>query len=122
MENTQGLNYRARRPKAVLVMLAISFAGTARAQDAAELQKPDGWLALAGLEWLEPGDNSFGSAKDNKIHLPPTGPAHMGVLHLDGETIILNPPAGGFPTGFLIDGKPVQAQALHTDPDHDKNN
>src|SRR5713226_5427899 len=88
-----------------------------RAQHAAELQKPDGWLALAGLEWLEPGDNSVGSAKDNKIHLPPTGPAHMGVLHLDGETISLNPPEGGFPAGFLIDGKPVQAQMLHTDPD-----
>src|SRR5258706_14644607 len=136
MENTQGLNYRARRLKAVLVMLAISFAGTARAQDggwqkentdwraqhAAELQKPDGWLALAGLEWLEPGDNSVGSAKDNKIHLPSSGPAHLGVLHLDGETITLNPPAGGFPAGFLIHGKPVQPQKLHTDPDHDKNN
>jgi uncharacterized protein (DUF1684 family) len=93
-----------------------------RAQHAVELQKPDGWLALAGLEWLEPGDNPFGSAKDNKIHLPPSGPAHMGVLHLDGDAITLSPPAGGFPAGFLIDGKPVQAQALHTDPDHDKNN
>src|ERR1700720_4868858 len=41
-----------------------------RAQHAIELQKPDGWLGLAGLEWLEPGDNSVGSAKDNKIHLP----------------------------------------------------
>src|SRR5215472_5331288 len=28
----------------------------------AELTKPDGWLSLAGLEWLQPGDNSFGSA------------------------------------------------------------
>ena len=94
-----------------------------RAQHAVELQKRDGWLALAGLEWLEPGDNSFGAAKDNKIHLPPSGPAHLGVLHLDAEAITLNPPAGGFPAGFLIDGKPpVQAQTLHTDPDHDKNN
>lgn len=93
-----------------------------RAEHALELQKPDGWLALAGLEWLEPGDNSFGSAKDNKIHLPSGGPAHLGVLHLDGETVTLHPPAGGFPAGFLIDGKPVQAQTLHTDPDHDKNN
>ena len=93
-----------------------------REQHAAELQKPDGWLALAGLEWLELGDNSVGSAKDNNIHLPSSGPAHLGVLRLDGETITLNPPAGGFPAGFLIDGKPVQAQALHTDPDHDKNN
>jgi uncharacterized protein len=93
-----------------------------RAQHAVELQKPDGWLALAGLEWLEPGDTSFGAAKDNKIHLPPSGPAHMGVLHLDGEIVTLSPPAGGFPAGFLIDGKPAQAQTLHAYPDHDKNN
>jgi uncharacterized protein (DUF1684 family) len=93
-----------------------------RAQHAVELQKPDGWLALAGLEWLEPGDTSFGAAKDNQIHLPPGGPAHMGVLHLDGEIVTLKPPADGFPVGFLIDGKPVQAQSLHADPDHDKNN
>jgi uncharacterized protein len=93
-----------------------------RAQHALELQRPDGWLALAGLEWLEPGDNSFGSAKDNKIHLPSSGPAHLGVMRLEGDTVTLNPPAGGFPAGFLIDGKPVQAQTLHTDPDHDKNN
>jgi uncharacterized protein len=95
---------------------------TWRAEHAVELQKPDGWLALAGLEWLDPGDTSFGSAKDNKIHLPPSGPAHMGVLHLEGKSVTLNPPAGGFPPGFLIDSKPAQTQALHADPDHDKNN
>jgi uncharacterized protein (DUF1684 family) len=93
-----------------------------RAQHAVELQKPEGWLALAGLAWLEAGDNSFGSAKDNKIHLPSSAPAHLGVLRLDGENITLNSPTDGFPAGFLIDGKPVQAQTLHTDPDHDKNN
>jgi hypothetical protein len=93
-----------------------------RAQHAVDLQKPDGWLALAALEWLEPGDNSVGSAKDNKIHLPSGGPARLAVLRLDGQTVALNPPEGGFPAGFLIDGKPVQPQPLHTDPDHDKNN
>ena len=93
-----------------------------REQHAVELQKPDGWLALAGLEWLEPGDNSFGSAKDNKLHLPASAPGHLGVLHLQGDGITLNAPPEGFPAGFLIDGKPVQAQTLHTDADHDKNN
>lgn len=93
-----------------------------RAQHAVELQKPDGWLALAGLEWLQPGDSSFGSSPDNKIHLPAGGPEHAGVLHLDGETVTLRPPAGGFPHGLLIDGKPPQAQALRADPDNDKNN
>ena len=126
---------RAHRLKALLLILAILVASAVYAQDAGwqqeitawraqhavELQKPDGWLALAGLEWLEAGDTSFGAAKDNKIHLPPSGPAHLGVLHLDGETVTLKPPAGGFPAGFLIDGKPVQAQTLHADADHDKN-
>lgn len=93
-----------------------------RAQHAVELQKPDGWLALAGLEWLEPGDNSVGSAKDNKIHLPSSGPAHLSVLRLEGEAITLNPPEGGFPAGFLVDGKLAQAQTLQTDAYHDKNN
>jgi uncharacterized protein len=136
MAITKVARNRAHSLKAVLLALAMLAASAAYAQDAGwqqeittwraqhavELQKADGWLALAGLEWLEPGDNSFGAAKDNKIHLPSGGPAHMGVLHLDGETISLNPPVGGFPAGFLIDGKPVQAQMLHTDPDHDKNN
>jgi uncharacterized protein len=93
-----------------------------RAQHAQELQKPDGWLALAGLEWLDPGDNPFGSGRDNKIHLPAGGPDHLGVLRLTGSTVTLAPPAGGFPPGFLIDGKPAQPGELHTDPDHDKNN
>jgi uncharacterized protein len=92
-----------------------------REQHAAELQKPDGWLSLAGLEWLESGDNPFGSAADNRIHMPASAPAHLGVLRLESDTVTLKPPAGGFPQGLLIDGKPAQAQALRVDPDHDKN-
>ncbi len=92
-----------------------------REQHAAELQKPDGWLALAGLEWLESGDSSFGSAADNKIHMPAGAPAHLGVLHVAGDEVTLHPPAAGFPQGFLIDGNPAQPQTLHVDPDHDKN-
>jgi uncharacterized protein len=93
-----------------------------REQHAAELKKPDGWLSLAGLQWLEPGDNSFGSASDNKIHLPAGAPAHLGILRLTGETVSLAAPPGGYPQGLLIDGKPPQSQELHTDPDSDKHN
>src|SRR5262244_2201984 len=93
-----------------------------RTQHAAELQKPDGWLSLAGLEWLETGDNSFGSAADNKIHLPGGGPAHLGVLHLEGTTVTLRAPIGGFPRDFLVGGKPAQEQELRVDADRDKNN
>jgi uncharacterized protein (DUF1684 family) len=93
-----------------------------RAQHAADLQKPDGWLSLVGLEWLLPGDNTVGSAIDNTIHLPTGGPAHAGVLHLEGTAVILIPPAGGFPQGLLIDGKPAQSQELRTGADTDKGN
>jgi len=93
-----------------------------RAQHAVELQKPDGWLALAGLEWIGPGDTSFGSGSENKIHLPAGGPEHLGILHLEGTTVNIAPPTGGFPQGFLIDGKAAQSQELHTEADNDKHN
>jgi hypothetical protein len=99
-----------------------------REQYVAGLLKPDGWLSLAGLEWLQPGDNPFGSAADNKIHLPAgqgstnAWPAHLGVLHLEGTVVTLNAPSGGFPGDLLVDGKPAHAQELHTDPDSDKHN
>src|SRR5437868_14265462 len=82
-----------------------------RTQHRADLLKPDGWLSLAGLEWLQSGDNSVGSAPDNKIHLV-SGPAHLAVLHLEGETVTLNPPPGGFPPDFLVAGTPAKPQTL----------
>ena len=93
-----------------------------RAQQAVELQKPDGWLALVGLGWLQPGDNSFGSAPANQIQLPAGTPPQLGFLRLEGETIILRPPPGGFPEGFLIDGKPAEPQVLKADHHSDKDN
>jgi uncharacterized protein (DUF1684 family) len=93
-----------------------------REQHVAELTKPDGWLSLAGLEWLQPGDNSFGSGPDNKIHVPAGNPAHLGILHLEDAAVTLNAPTGGFPGDLLLDGKPAHAQELHTDPDSDKHN
>ncbi len=47
---------------------------TWRVQHAADLQKPDGWLALAGLVWLDGGDNSMGSSADSKVRLPESAP------------------------------------------------
>lgn len=108
-----------------------------RAQHAAELQKSDGWLALVGLEWLQPGGNSFGSAPDNRIHLPASAPAHIGSITLMGSTITLVPPASRqpgnssitadccFPRGFLVDGKQAtdnETITLPTDPDSDAKN
>jgi uncharacterized protein (DUF1684 family) len=85
----------------------------------ADLLKPDGWLSLAGLAWLQAGDNSVGSAPDNKIHLA-AGPAHLAILHLDGETVMLNPPVGGFPPDFLVAGTPAKPQTLQAVANKDK--
>jgi uncharacterized protein len=90
-----------------------------RTQYVADLLKPDGWLSLTGLEWLQPGDNSIGSAADNKIHLT-SGPAHLAILHLEGETVTLNPPEGGFPPGFLVAGAAAESQSLRAEANNDR--
>jgi uncharacterized protein (DUF1684 family) len=91
-----------------------------RVKHVAELQKPDGWLSLAGLEWLAAGDNSFGGAADNKIRLAGAQAAHLGVLQLKDDAVRLAEPAGGFPAGFLVGGAAATPQVLRTDADHDK--
>ncbi len=93
---------------------------TWRTQYVADLLKPDGWLSLTGLEWLQPGDNSLGSAPDNKIHLAAGSPAHLAILHLEGETVTLNPPPGGFPPEFLVAGSPAKPQPLRAEANNDK--
>jgi len=85
----------------------------------ADLLKPDGWLALVGLEWLQPGDTSVGSAPDNKIHVT-SGPAHLAILHLDGETVTLIPSAGGFSPDLLVAGAPAKSQSLRAEGNKDK--
>jgi uncharacterized protein (DUF1684 family) len=89
-----------------------------RAQHAKDLQAPQGWLALIGLDWLKAGDNSFGAGADNAIPLPAKTAAHLGVLHLEGNTVELLPPGGesGFPKGMLVDGRtPSTGQKLALD-------
>ena len=93
-----------------------------RTQHATDLQKPDGWLSLVGLEWLEPGETSIGSAQDNKIHLPSTAPAHIGILKLENNAVTLLPPKEGFPSGLQIDGAPAKQLSLRADQDKDKFN
>lgn len=61
-----------------------------RAARDARLRDPDGWLTLVGLHWLEPGENSFGSAPDNDLVLRGRGvPARIGTLALADERVVL---------------------------------
>ena len=46
------------------------------------LTKPDSWLSLAGLFWLQEGDNTFGSDKSNAIVFPEKAPAFAGTFYV----------------------------------------
>lgn len=90
--------------------------GAWREKRAANLQAPEGWLSLIGLEWLRDGDNSFGSDADNRIQINGKTAGHVGVVRLEKGTPRLLPPAGGFPKELMVDGHPAaQEQALLAD-------
>ncbi len=76
------------------------------------LQAPDGWLTLTGLEWLNEGDNTFGSASDNRIRIQADVAPHLGVLRLSHSAVSLAPPSGGFPRELLLDGHTPRVQVL----------
>lgn len=61
----------------------------------ASLRSPDGWLTLAGLFWLKPGDNTIGSADSNDFVLPKSSvPPQLGRLHLEGGAVTFIKPDG----------------------------
>jgi hypothetical protein len=104
---------------AVIVLAAES----AKAPDAAYVQSfekwkaeqtadlKENWLSLAGLFWLKPGANTFGSSPDNSIVFP-KGPAHAGEFDLNGKEVTLKLLPDAHAT---IDGKTATSAKL--DPD-----
>ncbi len=69
------------------------------------------WLPLAGLFWLKPGENSFGTDPTNAIVFP-KGPARAGSFTLQGKTVTVKfaPDAKA-----IIAGKPVTTAELQPD-------
>jgi uncharacterized protein (DUF1684 family) len=63
----------------------------------------ENWLPLAGLFWLKPGVNSFGTAAENAVVFP-KGPAHAGKFDLEGKdvTIQLLPEAQATSAGQVL--------------------
>jgi hypothetical protein len=86
-----------------------------RAQRATALQAPEGWLSLIGLDWLQDGDNSFGSAADNRIQINAKIPEHVAFIRLTKTTVHLAAPASGFPKDLQLDGHPAKEQDLLAD-------
>ncbi|MEO6263735.1 MAG: DUF1684 domain-containing protein [Luteimonas sp.] len=96
---------------------AMSFARseqTWRDERRANLTKPDGWTSLIGLHWIDPGAHYLGSDADNGIRLA-MGPAHLGMLDIDGKRIRFVPDKAA---ALTLDGQPFTAAApLRTDVD-----
>lgn len=74
------------------------------------LQQPFGWLSLVGLLWLEPGENTIGSAASNDIVLQ-SGPSSWGTIMLDGDSIRFIPASDE----VTVDGKRVDEVQLIAD-------
>jgi uncharacterized protein (DUF1684 family) len=69
------------------------------------------WLPLAGLFWLKPGENNFGTDPKNAIVFP-KGPAQAGSFTLQDKTVTATfAPA----TNAIIAGKPVTTVELQPD-------
>lgn len=53
----------------------------------AGLKAPGGWLAVAGLFWLEEGENTMGSDANSRVVLPAGAPAHTAPLVRKGKDV-----------------------------------
>lgn len=69
----------------------------------ARLMKPDGWLTLVGLDWLEEGETRIGSASDNDIKLS-GGPSYWGRLLLQDDQLTFK---NLDPASVLVNGEPL---------------
>ncbi len=75
-----------------------------------QLRAEDGWLTVVGFEWLKAGQNTIGSSPENDTHLPPSAPAHLGVLTVDADRVTLRVTAFDPVT---IDGVPADPAQLY---------
>jgi uncharacterized protein (DUF1684 family) len=69
------------------------------------------WLSLAGLFWLKPGENKFGSDPKNDIVFP-KGPADAGVFVHAGKDVSVKLAPG---VQVTVAGKPLTVSKLEAD-------
>ena len=77
------------------------------------LKADDGWLNLVGRFWLEKGESTFGSSKDNDIVIESSKlPEHIGSFIFNDTTVTFKAKEG---VEVLLDGKPVKEIVLIDD-------
>jgi len=82
-----------------------------KAERLARLRRPDGWLSLVGLYWLEQGENRVGSDSSSVVRLP-SGPQRLGILTLSGSTVCFRAEPNAQVTSA---SRPIQQIDLQTD-------
>ncbi len=81
------------------------------------LKADDGWLNLVGRTWLKPGENRFGSAKDNDVVIESDKvPEYMGVFVFQDSTVTMKVKDG---VDVLLNGKPVKEMVMIGDESKD---
>jgi uncharacterized protein len=108
----------------VISILALSLAAAVAAQqyDTAALMKfrsdreatlkaDNGWLTVAGLHFLNQGENRVGSDPSNDIVLDfPSVPKHAGIITMNGTAVRIKAADG---QTLTINDKPVKESELH---------
>ncbi|PRH81872.1 hypothetical protein C6N40_10375 [Arenimonas caeni] len=80
-----------------------------RAARQERLLRPDGWLSLVGLHWINPGTTFIGSARENGTRLS-LGPDQVGMLTLGKDGSARLRIAEG--AEVLVDGEPAEGEVV----------
>jgi uncharacterized protein (DUF1684 family) len=81
------------------------------------LKAEDGWLNLVGRSWLKPGENKFGSAKENDVVIESDKvPEYIGVFILQDSIVTMKVNDG---IEVLYKGNPVKEMVLVGDENKD---
>ncbi len=110
--DAQAARERAAEQVAVVHARSVEAVRERRLQN---LQKPDGWLSLVGLHWLQPGHSFVGSGATMGVRLA-IGPEELGLITLDDQTVSFRP---NMRSGLSFDGQPARrgTRTLTSDAD-----
>jgi hypothetical protein len=103
------------QPKVAVITDPVAYQAsieTWKEQRLERLKSKTGWLNLAGLLWLEEGENSFGSDSTNQVVFPGKAAPFCGTLILDNGTVSL---MASKESGIMVKGNPVTTMELKDD-------
>jgi len=77
------------------------------------MRSPTSWLTIAGLFWLDEGENTFGTDKTNKLVLPSgSAPSFCGKFILEEGKVKVIAAEGA---GIMINGEEIDEKILTSD-------